>query len=309
MCNRILFPVESAAQSPQVVALAQLLAAHGPLDVTLVRVFSGMPESDTLHATSAELGQLAARVRSDTVDARYLLEFDTAELGILDAAKQTKADLIVLAPHTRHGLDIFTHPSVTTRLLTSAEAPLLIWPERVARTGAEDFLNLPGAAVIAPLDGGELAERALPYAIDLANRFGRSLYLVRVTPDLLPPMSIVAETALVTPEILRAEQEEACRYLEKIRERFKNDVAAPIQSLARSGAPAGRILDLAAAHQGSVIVMSTHGRGPLRRVALGSVTTEIIWESAAPVVVIPPHAPAFRARTVPLKRPTAAAER
>jgi nucleotide-binding universal stress UspA family protein len=305
MFNRILFPLKSAAQSPQVTALAQLLAAHGPLDVTLVRVYSGMPESDTLRATSAELDRLAARLRSDTVDARYLLEVDTAEMGILDAAKQTEADLIVLAPHTRHGLDIFTHPSVTTKLLTSAEAPLLIWPERVARTGAEGFLNLPGAAVIAPLDGGELAERALPYAIDLANSFGRSLYLVRVTPDVLPPLSIVAETALVTPEILRAEQEEALRYLEKIRERYKNDVAAPIQSLASTGAPAGRILDLAAAHLGSVIVMSTHGRGPLRRMALGSVTTEVIWESAAPVVVIPPRAPAPRARTAPLKRPTA----
>jgi nucleotide-binding universal stress UspA family protein len=309
MFKRLLVPVESAAQAPQVVALAQLLAAHGPLDVTLVRAFGGMPESDTLHATSAELDQLATRLRSETVDAHYLLEFDTAEMGILDAAKQTKADLIVVAPHTRHGLDIFTHPSVTKKLLTSAEAPLLIWPERVARTGAEDFLHLPGAAVIAPLDGGELAERALPYAIDLANMFGRSLFLVRITPDVTPPMSIVAETALVTPEILRAEQEEVHLYLANIRERYTNDVAMPIQSLALTGAPAGRIRDLARAHPGSVIVMSTHGRGPLGRMALGSVTTEVIWEGATPVVVIPPHAPAPLARTAPLKRPTAVVER
>jgi len=209
MFKRILFPVESAAQAPQVVALVQLLAAHGSLDITLVRAFSGMPESKTLHATSAEFDQLATRLRSDAIDAHYLLEFDTAEMGILDAAKQTNADLIVLAPHTRHGLDIFTHPSVTKKLLTSAEAPLLIWSERVARTGADDFLHLPGAVVIAPLDGGWLAERALPYAIDMANMFRSSLFLVRSTPDVATPMSIVAEAALVTPEILRAEQEEA----------------------------------------------------------------------------------------------------
>jgi nucleotide-binding universal stress UspA family protein len=306
MFKRILFPVESAAQAPQVVALVQLLAERGPLDVTLVRAFSGMPESDTLRATSAELDQLAASLRSGVVDAHYILEFAAAETGILDTAKQTKADLIVLTPHTRHGLGIFRHPSVTTKLLTSAEAPLLIWPERVARTGAEDFLHLPGAAVIAPLDGGELAERALPYAIDLANMFGRALFLVRITPDATPPMSIVAETALVTPEILRAEQEEARLYLEKIRQCYADDVAMPIQSLALTGSPAGRIGDLAQAHPGSVIVMSTHGRGPLGRVALGSVTTEVIREGATPVVVIPPHAPAPLAKTAPLKRPAVA---
>jgi nucleotide-binding universal stress UspA family protein len=308
MFKRILFPVESAAQAPQVVALVQRLAEHGPLDVTLVRAFSGMPDSDTLNATSAELDQLAASLRSEMVDAHYLLEFDTAEMGILDTAKQTKADLIVLAPHTRHGLDILTHPSVTNKLLTSAEAPLLIWPERVASTGAGDFLNLPGAAVIAPMDGGELAERALPYAIDLANMFRSSLFLVRITPNVTQPMSIVAETALVTPEILRAEQEEARLYLENIRKRYENDVAMPIQSLALTGAPAGRIRDLAQAHPGSVIVMSTHGRGPLGRVALGSVTAEVIREGATPMVAIPPHAPAPLAKTAPLMRPTEVAE-
>lgn len=308
MFKRILFPVESAAQAPQVVALVQRLAEHGPLDVTLVRAFSGTPDSDTLNATSAELDQLAASLRSEMVDAHYLLEFDTAEMGILDTAKQAKADLIVLAPHTRHGLDILTHPSVTNKLLTSAEAPLLIWPERVASTGAGDFLNLPGAVVIAPLDGGELAERALPYAIDLANMFRSTLFLVRITPDVTQPMSIVAETALVTPEILRAEQEEARRYLENIRKRYENNVAMPIQSLALTGAPAGRIRDLAQAHPGSVIVMSTHGRGPLGRVALGSVTAEVMREGATPVVVIPPHAPAPLAKTAPLMRPTVVAE-
>ena len=308
MFTRVLFPVTCAAQEPQVIALVRLLAAHSPLSVTLVRAHTQVPKSDALHATSAELDQLAARLRSDTVDAHYLLEFDSAETGILDAAEQTHADLIVLTPHVRHGLDALTHPSVTAKLMTSATASLLIWPERAAETGAQGFLNLPGAAVILPLDGGELAERALPYAIDLANMFGRSLMLVRVTPDVIPPMTVVGEGALVTPEILRAQQEEACSYLAKIRERYANDPALPIQSMVMTGTPGLRILDLAEAHPGSVLVMCTHGRGPLSRAVLGSVTTQVIHEGATPTLVIPPHAPAPLARTAPLKRPTAVVE-
>ena len=308
MFTRVLFPVTSAAQEPQVIALVRLLATHAPLSVTLVRTHTRAPESDALHATNAELDQLVARLRSDTVDAHYLLEFDTAEGGILDAAKHTQADLIVLTPHVRRGLDALTHPSVTTKLMISATASLLIWPERAAETSAQDFLNLPGAAVILPLDGDELAERAFPYAIDLANTFGRLLLLVRVTPDITPPITVVGEGALVTPEILRAEQEEACSYLAKIRERYANDTILPIQSMVMTGTPGLRILDLAAAHPGSVIVMCTHGRGPLSRAVLGSVTTQIIREGATPTLVIPPHAAAPLARTAPLKRPTAVVE-
>jgi nucleotide-binding universal stress UspA family protein len=308
MFKRILIPVESAAQEPRVIALAQLLAAHGPLSVTLVCAHPRMPDSDALRATSAELDQLAARLRSDAIDAHYLLEFDTAEMGIIDAARHTQADLIVLMPHARHGLEALMRPSVTAKLFTSATVPLLIWPEHVAETGAEDFLNLPGAAVMTPLDGGELAERALPYGVNLANTFGRPLILVHVTPDITPPMSIVAEEALVTPEILRAEQEEAHAYLAKMRKRFADDLTTSIQSIALTGSPAGRICDLANAHPGSVIVMSTHGRTPLARVSLGSVTMEIIREGATPALVIPPHAPAPLARTAPLERPTAVLE-
>ena len=60
-------------------------------------------------------------------------------------------------------------------------------------------LQLPGAVVILPLDGSQLAERALPYALDLANTSGRSLVLLRVIPDLTPPMAALAEGAFVTP--------------------------------------------------------------------------------------------------------------
>jgi transposase len=53
-----------------------------------------------------------------------------------------------------------------------------------------------------------------------------------------------------------------------------------MQSMLLAGAPARRILDLADAHPGSVIVVSTHGRGPLARATLQQqvVTTHAQWE-------------------------------
>jgi nucleotide-binding universal stress UspA family protein len=313
MFTRILIAVENAAQTPQVIAVAKLLAKqsrlHTPLQVTLMHATTHALGSAKVRISSDDLEHLTERLCAEGVEARYLLQFEQPERAIVDAASQACADLIVLMPHGRQGLDALAHPSVTAKLLSSAATPLLIWQEQAAETGAEEFLNLPGAAVILPLDGGELAEQALPYALDLANSFGRSLLLVRVTPDLTPPMTVVAEQGLITPEILRVEQEEACSYLAKVRERYTPDAALPIQSMALAGGPGLRILELAEAHPGSVIVMRTHGRGPLSSAVLGSVTTEIIREGATPAVVIPPHAAAPLARTAPLERTTAVVER
>ncbi len=289
-------------------AVTHLLATHGPLrgplNVTLVRAthrFLGSVEAQT---SSGELDQLAERLRAGGINARYLLEFEAPESGILDAAQQTRADLILLMPHGRQGLDALMHPSVTAKLLASGTAPLLIWPERLPDMWAQECLQLPGAVVVLPLDGSLQAERALPYALELANASGRSLVLLRVIPDLIPPMAALDGATFVTPDLLRLEHEEARAYLTSILERYANDLGAPIQSMLMTGAPERRILDLADAHLGSVIVMSTHGRSTLARTALGSVTSTIVQDASAPVLVIPPHAPAPLARTAPLKRPT-----
>jgi nucleotide-binding universal stress UspA family protein len=309
MFTHILVPVERATQTSRVVSVVRLLAAHGPphstLTVTLVR--AGERDSDDIPATNAELEQLAGRLWEEGVDAQYVLEFGPPQDGILDAARQAQADLILLMPHGRHGLDARAHSSVTAKLLSSSTVPLLIWPQRLPETYAQDVLQLPDAVVILPLDGSERGERALPYAADMAHAFGRTLLVARVTPVVTSPLPTVAEGAFATPELLQAEQEEARLYLTTVRQRYALETGAPIQSIMLSGAPARRILALAGAHPGSVIVMSAHGGAPLARAARGSVTSETIQDTTTPILVIPPHAPAPRARTAPLKRPTVAA--
>ena len=73
--------------------------------------------------SSDDLEQLAERLREDGVDARYLLEFEKPARGIVEAATHIRADLIVLMPHGRHGLDALLHPSVTAKLLASGTRP------------------------------------------------------------------------------------------------------------------------------------------------------------------------------------------
>jgi nucleotide-binding universal stress UspA family protein len=314
MFTRVLVAVENAAQAPRVLALATLLAKQGaayvPLSVRLTHATTHLLGSAKVQVSSDDLEYLTERLREEGIDAHYLLKFEKPAHGIVDAAAYAHADLIVLMPHGRQGLDGLLHPSVTAKLLTSCAMPLLLWSDHLANSGAQDQLSLPCSKVILPLDGSELAERALPYAIDLANTFERSLLLMRVMPDLpsslvmMGTMGTLGAGAYMPPDLPRLEQEEAQTYLTSIAGRYRNDAFAPMETMTLRGVPAHRILAVASSYPGSVIVMSTHGRGMVGRTTLGSVTTTMVQNATTPIFVIPPHAPAPLVRAAPLKRPT-----
>jgi nucleotide-binding universal stress UspA family protein len=296
MFTRVLVAVENAAQASRVAAVAALLAKQGPaqgsaralLHVTLVHATTRLLGSAEVQMASDDLEHLTERLRVDGVDAHCVLEFEQPERGIVDAAAQANADLIVLMAHGRHGLDALLHPSVTAKLVAHGTAPVLIWPDRLPDTYTRDLLSFPGSLVILPLDGSQLAERALPYAIDLANVYACSLSLVRVIPTLTPPLLTMGGGAYVPSNPPRAE-EEARAYLKRIADRHANDTIAPIETLTTLGTSAHSILEVASSHPRSVIVMSTHGHGPLARATLGSVTTATVRGAATPILVIPPH--------------------
>jgi nucleotide-binding universal stress UspA family protein len=314
MFTRVLVAVETAAQAPRVLALTALLAKQGPtyapLHVTLVHATTHLLGSAKVQVSSDDLEYLTEQLRTERVDAGYLLKFEKPGHGIVDAASYIHADLIALMPHGRQGLDALLHPSVTAKLFASGATPLLIWPDHLADKCAQDLLSLPSAKVILPLDGSPLAERALPYAIDLANAYERSLLLVRVTPDLLPPlvtigtMGMLGAGAYAPTDLPRVEQEAAQTYLTSIVGRYAHNTIAPFETMVLPGAPALRILEVASSHPGSVIVMSTHGRGALGRAALGSVATATAQDATTPVLVIPPHATSPLMRSSLHKPPT-----
>jgi nucleotide-binding universal stress UspA family protein len=320
MFTRVLVAIENAAQASHVAAVAALLAkqgsAHAPPHVTLVHATTHLLGSVETQLASDDLERLTERLRADGVDACYLLEFEKPERGIADAATQMQADLVVLMPHGRRGLDALLHPSVTAKLVAHGTTPLLLWPDRLPDTYTRDLLSFSGSLVILPLDGSPLAEGAVPHAINLANAYERSLLLVRVIPDVQSPLVTMGALgalgafgagAYAPSDLPQAEQEEARAYLTSIAERYANDTIAPIETIALLGTPAPRILELGRSHPRSVIVMSAHGHGSLARATLGSVTSATVQGATTPILVIPPHAPAPLARTAPLKRLSAMA--
>ncbi len=63
--------------------------------------------------------------------------------------------------------------------------------------------TLVGSHIMVPLDGSELAERALPVATRVASTLGATLVLARITPPLMTPPAAWDDMTSSPPRIRR----------------------------------------------------------------------------------------------------------
>ncbi len=152
--------------------------------------------------------------------------------------------------------------------------------------------------IIVPLDGSELAEAALTSALELRERLGAHLLLLRSIEseaERLTEAAVFGEAAVsaavnvdVVDRMIETERGEATAYLEALKKRLGAVVAA--ESEVRAGPAVEAIISLAAEREGALIVMSSHGRGGLGRLVFGSVADAVLRESHLPVLLVRPQA-------------------
>jgi nucleotide-binding universal stress UspA family protein len=143
-------------------------------------------------------------------------------------------------------------------------------------------------SLVVPLDGSALAEQALPLALTIAARAGTSLQLVHVhVPYALmyaDSMAPFAEGA----DVRQQEQERA--YLDAVARRLAPLSALPVKTVVLESPQVGEALQHHAASSGAgLMVMTTHGRGPLTRLWLGSVADEMVRRASTPLLLVRPR--------------------
>lgn len=136
--------------------------------------------------------------------------------------------------------------------------------------------------VLVPLDGSDLAERALPTAVRIAQQHGARLALVRAAEAHVPPGVDPSDQQV-------AAVGEAERYLAGIEARL-SEAGLEVESVVPYGDSAAGILLEVRLRQAELVVMSTHGRGGMSRLLLGSVAMAVLEKSPVPLLLIPPMA-------------------
>ena len=138
--------------------------------------------------------------------------------------------------------------------------------------------------IIVALDGSETAEQALPIAAGLARRAGGSLRLMHALDYVRTDYANCHES----PEWWRENTYDlALRYLRQVAAQVMDTLHVPAEiTLIEADAPAV-LLRSAEAQHADLTVMTTHGRGPVKRFWLGSVADQVIREAGHPVLIIP----------------------
>lgn len=139
--------------------------------------------------------------------------------------------------------------------------------------------------VLVPTDGSPLSERALRYAIPIAERHGARLTLLHVSAPILP--GIAGGGAPVRDASLDAEwAAEDRRTVERIAKRTRKATALEVDVVFRIGRPAAEITAFAQEAGVGLVVLCTHGRGGFERLWLGSVADALLRQLSVPTLLV-----------------------
>jgi nucleotide-binding universal stress UspA family protein len=146
-------------------------------------------------------------------------------------------------------------------------------------------------SLLVPLDRSAFAEQALPLALSIARRTNARLDLAEVHA-LYALDDPHAGWLRFDPESDAERRRQEQHYLDTIARRLTSMSPVSVTTCVCPGSVALRatiadgILERAGAGKADLIVMATHGRGPLSRFLVGSVADELVCRARVPVLLV-----------------------
>jgi nucleotide-binding universal stress UspA family protein len=134
--------------------------------------------------------------------------------------------------------------------------------------------------ILVPLDGSPLAEQALPFALAVAKRANANLRLARVhRPTPHAGREVHAKAVAATEQA----------YLDSIADRLR-PIGAHVSTALPEGPVAAALCQCARETGASLMVLTTHARGPVSRFWMGSTADELVRNTCVPLLVHRPKA-------------------
>lgn len=300
--STMLVSLNGSARDQETVRLAATLAHARGSSIELLQPRGPSLTADTALSQSAAAQSLALRVAQ--IDERVEVVQRTYTGRPADqivARARESHDTLVVLPTGKIGRCHHLSESVVSEVIRRARVPVVALPQR-------GFV--PSHALrrlLVPLDESLLSESALPLAIELARQSGAEIRLLWVenvgqlmrrygnTVDpITEPGTIVGDIALLIANTARVYLQHTAAHLEEQGIRAGWSIV--------TGSPSIEINRQAWVDRVDLILMATHGRSRLARLALGSVTLQVLRDAVVPVLVLPPNPRTSTQRT---EQPTA----
>lgn len=198
--------------------------------------------------------------------------------------RSSHASLLVIGRDESEGPTRLPSGSAGRQVATRAACPVIVVGSGAA-TGDAD-----GSRVVAGVDdpglSSDIARETVRFALRATERRGGHLDLVHAIgePELLATGPAGPAQALGAEDD-RPEERALTEAVEPLRDEFRG---VSVTTRVVLGRPATALVE--AAGGAALLVVGSHGRGALRRLALGSVSTDVLHSSDVPVAVISANA-------------------
>jgi len=139
--------------------------------------------------------------------------------------------------------------------------------------------------IVVAVDGSDTSKAATKVALELAGAAGNPLLFVTVWRELRGDFGL-PYTTLIAPDVVEVERDWARDTLAaavSVAER----AGIPAEGLSRHGRPAHEIVAVARERSARLIVVGSHGFGPVESIVLGSVSAGVLRHAPCPVLVVP----------------------
>jgi nucleotide-binding universal stress UspA family protein len=310
--TRVLVPIDLSRGSSKAISYAMAISRRLGADVHFIHVVDSTQYLPPTLLMWPVVSQVEWRVRASKqlegiaqkysrfgeIEVHAPLE-GCAHEEICRAARELKADLIIIATHGYTGYKRAFLGSTAERVVQFSPCPVLVVrkpyrgvTETKARARGKEFQL---GKVVIPVDFSPCAEGALELGGALARDLGAKVDLVHAVGVPYYPMED-QYTALATLTLLEELRKAASREMEKMAAR------ANLRGAAREvveGSPSQSICDYASRAEADLIIVSTHGRSGLRHALIGSVAERIVRYAECPVLVVPARWAALEALPTP----------
>jgi nucleotide-binding universal stress UspA family protein len=158
--------------------------------------------------------------------------------------------------------------------------------------------------ILLPLDGSELAHRAMRHAVELARLSGGEIVLLQVieseaqiiaqtTPATIEPLPGAGTiSAQVLREAIDEQRRVATANLEASAQTIRDAGVKRVSIEMAEGSAGDAIVNAAKALNCDLVVMATHGRSGIKRAILGSVADHVARNTPGiPVLLVHPDEP------------------
>jgi nucleotide-binding universal stress UspA family protein len=291
MFNHLLILVDRNADSSALITHAECLAGMMQAKVTLLSAGPRQTSDDTnsqfvdpvdweLQKTVTEsyLRDIVQKFEQRGIEAHIRILNNMDADNIIKVAQEEQADLIATVRQTENINDVLHALMKNTRI------PVLSLP-LFALSHNVDAETRCYKKILLPLDGSKRAEFTLPVGRYLAETFDADLIVTHIIKTVDMPWydSITDEDANIYNLMVESTQRKAEAYLAAIKPRLPENTRFHLQV---NDSVRAALLHLVEDEQIDLMVLSAHGYGGEPKWPYGSIASNLIAYSPAPVLIV-----------------------